>query len=129
MARWYEHEWVDLGTELLDRQIVDPEGLSVAKVDDLELHLADDGTISVGDILVGGSALVGRLNGWAMRLAGAFRIAGEAGQPHRIQLRDILRVDSAVMITRHAADAVESPIEHRLDEIIKRIPGSGHAGV
>ena len=54
--RWHGRERIDLGTELLDRQIVGPDGEAVGKVDDLDLTRRDDGTIEVAELLVGAFA-------------------------------------------------------------------------
>ncbi len=65
----------DLHLHLLDRQIVDPDGRMVAKVDDLELTEAADepGTYYVTGILVGplalGPRLGGRLGHWMAAVA------------------------------------------------------------
>ncbi|MET3962430.1 sporulation protein YlmC with PRC-barrel domain [Marmoricola sp. OAE513] len=56
-------EHLDAALHLLDRQVVDVEGLAVCKVDDLEITLyADGGAPAVTRILVGPAALVPRLS-------------------------------------------------------------------
>lgn len=130
-ATWHGRDWIDLGTQLLDRQIVDPGGVSAGKVDDLELSERDDGRVVVSQLLVGDRALAGRMRGTARRLISlVLRLIGESGSPQRIALSAVLRVGSAVMVTETAAGAALSPVEDRLrTKVIERIPGSGRASV
>jgi hypothetical protein len=58
-----EARWLDAALHLLDRQVVDREGLMVCNVDDLELAEDGDHGLSVTGILVGPAALWPRLSG------------------------------------------------------------------
>jgi sporulation protein YlmC with PRC-barrel domain len=54
---------LDAVLHLLDRQVVDRDGLMVCKVDDVELTIAAEGTWEVTGLLAGPPALVPRLGG------------------------------------------------------------------
>ena len=80
---WHGRDRIDLGTQLVDRQITAPEAESVGKVDDVELTYRDDGTLEVTALLVGASLWAGpvgeaRLVAWGrwvvdpLYLTGAF---------------------------------------------------------
>ena len=58
-----DHDAFDAALHLLDRQVVDVEGLLVCKVDDLEVSFYDDGSPpAVTRILAGPAALVPRMS-------------------------------------------------------------------
>jgi len=63
-----ERSSIDAALHLLDRQVVDRDGLMVCKVDDLEVSDPGDGSLAVTGILTGGAALFPRLShhlgGW-----------------------------------------------------------------
>jgi sporulation protein YlmC with PRC-barrel domain len=63
-----EGPWLDAALHLLDRQVVDADGMMVCNVDDLEITETTRGDLSVTGLLVGSAALVprfsGRLGGW-----------------------------------------------------------------
>ena len=67
-----EHAWLDAALHLLDRQVVDSEGMMVCNVDDLEVTDRGSRELSVTGLLVGPAALVprlsGRLGGWLGRM-------------------------------------------------------------
>lgn len=131
MVEWHEFRWLDLATQVLDRQIVDPDENSLGKVDDLELRERDDGRIEVVELLLGDRVLAGRLEHMSRRLMSQFlRLIGESGEPRRIPITAVLRAAPAIMVTRSAAKFAVSPVEERLRRsVIARIPGSGHASV
>jgi sporulation protein YlmC with PRC-barrel domain len=54
---------IDAVLHLLDRQVVDRDGLMVCKVDDVELTVSTDGTWEVTGLLAGPPALVPRFGG------------------------------------------------------------------
>lgn len=85
---------------LMDRQVIDCDGLLVCKVDDVELAAYDDGGVGVTGFLAGSAVLIprlGRIGGWLLTLwleMGAQRAGREI--PWRIDLMDVDSVDSAV---------------------------------
>jgi sporulation protein YlmC with PRC-barrel domain len=122
-----ERRWVDLGTELLDHQIVDPDSMSVGKVDDLDLRVQADGRIEVTALVVGTSALLSRIGLAGKFLRWLMSHWGGPDEPRLIPLHQVTGVGSAVHVTAEAASAARSPTEERVRRaIIQRIPGAGH---
>lgn len=129
MTDWSGRERIDLGTELLDRQIVDPDGVAVAKVDDVELRTREDGRLEVSALIVGTAALRRRLPrwGWLLVRAGA-ALAGGPSEERRVPVAAVTDADSDVVTTKAGAERAASPAEDRLRRhIIGRIPGARHA--
>jgi sporulation protein YlmC with PRC-barrel domain len=115
---------------LLDRPLVDREGTSIGRVDDLELDLAADGGLPVvTGVLCGQAALarrfhprLGRALEWARRIQDP---AVEPG-PARIPADRIIRMGTEVQIAVDRDDAPTSSIEHWLvREVLGHVPGSG----
>jgi sporulation protein YlmC with PRC-barrel domain len=117
-----------IGFDLLDRQIVDREGLPVGNVDDVELAVAEDGSLTVSALLVGAQA-------WGRRLGG--RLGDSiAGLTSRLQRRtptgpiripiDLVRGTGAAITLSVSRDLlVEPELEAWLrDHVITRIPGA-----
>lgn len=129
MSTWHERDIMDLLTDMIDREIVDPDGVPVGRVDDLELRRRPDGRIEVAALLTGTSVLQSRLPRWAARLINVFvRVSGGLDEPRRIPLEAVTQVDTTVSITAAAAEAAESPAEDRIRrKVIGRIPGAGDA--
>jgi sporulation protein YlmC with PRC-barrel domain len=123
---------LDLHLHLMDRQVVDPDGRMVCKVDDLELELDAAGRPYVTAILVGPRALgprVGsRLGRWMAAVAA--RLAGpDRPIPPRIDFALVTEIGSAVKVARRVDELDVAPLEgwvHR--HLVGRIPGSDHAG-
>jgi hypothetical protein len=86
---------------LMDRQVVDSEGLLVCKCDDLELEQRDDGTLGVTALLVGPPVWVPRVSSW---LGERWRRLGAAQsdrlRPYRIDLADIEEVTQEIRLRR-----------------------------
>lgn len=129
MSEWHGKSWVDLGTGLLDYQIVDPEPLPVGKVDDLELRRREDGRLEVTALVVGTTALLPRLHTWVARpLSWVMRLFGGPDEPRLIPLDQVTGVEAAVEVTKEASREAGSPSEQRLcRHVIQRIPGAGNA--
>lgn len=116
---------------LLDRQIVDRDGLPVGKVDDVELGRADDGGLYVAALLTGEQALGPRLGGvlgrW-MTAAGS-RLDLDRRGPRRIAYDLVASVESAVILSIKRDLLTEPELETWLNEhLIGRIPGADRAG-
>jgi hypothetical protein len=120
----------DAELHLLDRQIVDPDGFPVAKVDDIELVVRADGRLAVAALLCGPGALGPRTGGrpgrWTTAIWRRLR-PEEDPRPGRIDAELVTGTDSAV----HVAATVD---ELRVDglerwvrrHVVDRIPGAGH---
>jgi hypothetical protein len=96
---------VDAVLQLLDHQIVDASHAMVANVDDLELTLAEDGTLEVTGLLTGAPALVPRLSGGTGRaLQRLWHDLGvehaERDRPGWISLRSVRTISSEVVLDR-----------------------------
>jgi sporulation protein YlmC with PRC-barrel domain len=120
--------------ELLDRQIVDPDGRLVGKVDDLELELpeagAGDGALPVVTaILTGPGALAGHIGGSVGNWLAAVerRLNSPGPDPSRIGFGTVKAIGSAVEISE-PREHLESNRGERWvrDVIIAKIPGAGH---
>ncbi len=59
----FEDPWLDAALHLLDRQVIDVDGMMVCNVDDLEVTEEDDKQLFVTGLLVGPAALWPRLSG------------------------------------------------------------------
>jgi sporulation protein YlmC with PRC-barrel domain len=123
----------DLQLHLLDRQVVDPTGRMVAKVDDLELTPSEDdpGTLYVSAILTGplalGPRLGGRLGWWAAAIARRLSPAADP-EPERIDFSLVQDIGSAVTLAVRHDQLRVAPLERWLGaHLIARIPGSGHS--
>ena len=121
----------DAVLHLLDRQIVDPDDLLIAKVDDLELTRRDDGRWAVSAILTGPGALGPRLHGRLGEWVGAVwrRLYPDADPaPGRIPISDVIDIDSAVTVARHRDALQIDGLEIWVREhVVGRLPGSRHA--
>jgi sporulation protein YlmC with PRC-barrel domain len=125
--RWNGHERIDLGSQLLDRQIIGPNGEAVGKVDDLELHRRADGSLEVTALLVGVSVLRERTPrgaDWLLRMGQ--RLTGGPDEPRRVGLEQVTDVRSEVRVTAAGAEAAANPAERRTRKFVARIPGAGH---
>jgi len=120
---------VFLGFHLLDRQVIDRDGLLVGKVDDVELSTDDPPRVAA--LLLGPVALGERMGGWLGRtIAGVARRARAAGDrdPIRIPYDQVAQVDTAVHLRIRRDLLPEPALEEWLREhVIGRIPGADHA--
>jgi sporulation protein YlmC with PRC-barrel domain len=119
---------LDLHLHLLDRQVTDPNGRFVCKVDDLELDIGEDGHPYVTAILVGprvlGPRIGGRLGHWFAAIAA--RLA-ETDHPPKIDFRHVKDIGDDIDVDLSRTELAVDPFERWVDDhIIARIPGSGH---
>lgn len=117
-----------LGFDLLDRQILDSEGLPFGNVDDIELAVAPDGTLSVAALLVGaqvwGRRLGGRLGDTIEGLAARLQRRTPPG-PIRIPIDLVRETGAAITLSVSRDLLVEPELESWLrDHVIARIPGA-----
>ena len=122
---------IQLGRQLLDRQIVDATGRLVGKVDDVEFAVDADGFPYVAYLLSGQRALGQRIGGRVGRIltAVADRFTDDPpARPLRIPIADVDRVDSAVRLRPTARELPPQPAEAWLRRhLIDRIPGADRA--
>lgn len=121
---------LDADLHLLDRQIVDPDGRMVAKVDDVELTDEGSGGLVVTALLTGPAVLGPRLRGRLGELVVAVwrRLCNDADPgPGRIAMSDVVEIDSAVHVSRRRSDLDVDGLETwARDEIVTKLPGAGH---
>jgi hypothetical protein len=118
----------DAALHLLDRQLLDPDGRLVAKVDDLELAERADGRLVVTAVLTGPGALAPRLHGRLGELVGSVwrRLhPSEHPRPGRITMADVVRIDSAVHVARRRDDLAVDGLERWVrSHVVDRLPGA-----
>ena len=124
---WYrdpDGRAVDARLHLLDRQILDSDGVPVSTVDDVELSGPGLGEPAGGSdpprvvSIVVGTAVLARIFGGRI----------PRSQWERIPWRDVARLGSALDLLVHADDLDASWVERWVrDRIISRIPGGRHA--
>lgn len=115
---------MDAVLHLLDRQVVDLDGLLAGKVDDLELTEYADGSLVVTGLLLGPAALVPRLGGrLGSALLGAWGRLGltRAGRlvPGWIGMDRVAALNSEVRLSVPRADVVQ-PQPPALPGTVKR---------
>jgi sporulation protein YlmC with PRC-barrel domain len=123
---------LDIGFDLLDRQILDRDGRAVGKVDDVELAVAVDGTLSIAALLVGAQAwgrrLGGRLGNIITGLASRLQERTPPG-PIRIPIDLVREIGAAVTLSVSRDLLVEEELEAWLREhLIGRIHGAHAEG-
>jgi sporulation protein YlmC with PRC-barrel domain len=124
---------IDVGLEVLDRQIVDPNGRLAGRVDDLELVFPEEGTGPpyVVAIISGPGALArrlgGRLGAWIETALGRLQDQRPA-HPARLPFSVVKRIgnDVEVSVTRETleSDRLERWVAKH---VIGKIPGAQHA--
>jgi sporulation protein YlmC with PRC-barrel domain len=120
---------IDLQLHLLDRQITDPDGRLVAKVDDLELEIDESGQPYVTAIVIGpralGPRIGGRLGHWFTAIA---RRLADTDRPPIMDFAHVVEIGDDIKVSTKRSDAGVDPFERWVDHnVISRIPGSGHA--
>jgi sporulation protein YlmC with PRC-barrel domain len=106
---------IDGAFELLDRQLLDAEGLMLGKVDDVELTQTDEG-LTVTAVLTGQVALLHRLGGslgneMASKYVQLRPSETNRARPWRIPMGDVERLDSALHLRVDRAESVLRDIE------------------
>jgi hypothetical protein len=120
----YPGRVLDARLHLLDRQVLDRDGVPVTTVDDLEL----EGPPSLANTRIGPQPprLVALLNGSVL----ATRIFG--GRPpssrlQRIPLESVDRIETVLSLSTAAEEEVATWTERWLrDRVIRHIPGGSH---
>jgi sporulation protein YlmC with PRC-barrel domain len=111
---------IDIGLQVLDRQLLDKDGRRCGNVDDLAIEGGAGEVPEVVAILVGPgywaqrAGLIGRLAGW---IGGGRRV--------RVDWSDVRRIDSAVELTRSATELGLGRGDDRVRPYLDKIPGAG----
>jgi sporulation protein YlmC with PRC-barrel domain len=119
---------VDAGLELLDRQLVDPDGRMAGNVDDLELRFPGQGPPAVSAILAGPGALAdrigGRLGSTVARIHERLRDCHIEG-PARIDIGLVRSIGSDIELSVANEELETHRFERWVrDAIVAKIPGS-----
>jgi sporulation protein YlmC with PRC-barrel domain len=127
-----EARTLDLQLHLLDRQVLDTEGEFVCNVDDVELDVDETGRPYVTGILVGARALSRRFGGrfghWMYAIARRLS-EDRSEEPPRIDFAQVTEIGNVIKVARRRDELDVTPLEDWVREnVIKRIPGSHHAG-
>jgi sporulation protein YlmC with PRC-barrel domain len=121
----------DLRLRLLDRQVVDPDGRPVCKVDDVEFARGETGAWEVSALLSGPLALGPRLPGLFGRwvVAVGRRLSRQpAPRPRRIPFERVTGIAASVTVDRRRDELGIAALEDWVREhVIDPIPGSRHA--
>jgi sporulation protein YlmC with PRC-barrel domain len=116
---------IDAGLNLLDRQVLDTGGVSVGKVDDLEVTADDDGRLRVTGLIVGPWALSNRFGGVIGRL---FTLLFGDDDATVIPLDLVEKRDTAIHLRIHQDDLGLAQSEHWVRRhIVAKIPGANNA--
>jgi sporulation protein YlmC with PRC-barrel domain len=117
-----------IGFHLLDRQIIDRDGLDIGKVDDVELAIDDAGNMTVVALLAGPVALGPRLGRWLGAVVTGIAIRWHPQpdpDPIRIPYDLVADVGPAITLSVRRELLVEPRLEVWLREhLIRRIPGN-----
>lgn len=117
---------LDAALHLLDRQVVDLDGLMAGKVDDVELTVRE-GRLEVTGLLTGPSALLPRLGGRSLSQLWSFTSPTRVHRdvPGWIDLAHVVEVgsDVRVRVEREGLVVPQPPaptgvVRHRLDEVL-----------
>ncbi|GAA1960151.1 hypothetical protein [Microbacterium deminutum] len=124
---WYrdpDGRGVDAQLQVLDRQMLDPDGVPVSTVDDVELsgielgEAVDHSTPPTVSALLVGAAVLPRIFGGRM----------PRSRLDPIPWDDVTRLDTVIELAVHADDLDATWLERWFrDVIIARIPGGRHA--
>jgi hypothetical protein len=122
---------IDAGLRLLDRQLIDADGMLAGKVDDLELTMPAEGPPYVTAILAGPGSLSRRVGG---RLGAKIEALhrrlhpSEAPGPASVSWGVVTDVGSSIRLSVGKGSLPVDTLEQWAREhIVDRIPGSDHA--
>ena len=106
---------IDIGLQVLDRQLLDKDGRRCGNVDDLAVE---------GDEVV---AILAGPGWWAQRAGWVGRLAGWIGGGRRVRVpwSEVKKVDAAVELGRPATELGLGRGDDRLRPYVDRIPGAG----
>ena len=120
---------LDLDLHLLDRQVIDNEGLLVCKVDDIEFERGTDGSLYAAAILVGPRALSRRIGSRLGRWIYSIAERLSTDKMPRIDFAIVSDIGSAITLSTNRESLRTAPLEDWVRQyVVERIPGSHHAG-
>jgi sporulation protein YlmC with PRC-barrel domain len=118
------------GLELLDRQLIDPDGFLAGKVDDLEFEFDDEGVPTAIAILSGPGALAGRVGGrlgrWIAVLHRRLQDEPDA-RPARVPFELVTGIGTDVTLAARRSELESNHSEDwARDVIVSKLPGARH---
>lgn len=119
---------VQLGKHVLDKGILDRDGLRCGKVDDVVLELAEDGSPPVVVAFVAGPLAFSRtVGGWATRVARlAYRLVGVRDPaPVEVTWDRIRAIDVVVHLDCDSEGTRLQALPDATRRIVETLPGSG----
>jgi sporulation protein YlmC with PRC-barrel domain len=111
---------INLGLQVLDRQLLDKDGRRCGNVDDLAIEGNPGEVPEVVALLVGPGY-------WAQRAGRIGKLAGWIGGNGRVRVPwgDVAKVDAAVELKRAATELGLGRGDDRLRPYLEKIPGAG----
>ena len=111
---------IDIGLQVLDRQLLDKNGRRCGNVDDLAIEGGAGEEAEVVAILVGPGY-------WPQRAGFLGRVAAWIGGGRRVRVdwKDVEKIDSAVELKREATELGLGRGDDRLRPYLEKIPGAG----
>lgn len=122
---------LDVGLELLDRQVVDVDEVLVGKVDDVELRgSSGDGPLELTALLLGTQAYGHRIGGTIGRwiAAAGSKLAG-TDEPIRVPMAQVREIATSIHLAVRVED-LERPVRPDRwlrDHLVRWIPGAHRA--
>ena len=115
--------------DIMDRQLIDRHDRFAGNVDDVELEVGEDGTLSVAALLAGPGVLARRmrfrrLGPWLEQFA-RWAVPADGDDPARIPLNRVADIGSAIRLSLDHEDMATMATERWFrDNVIDHIPGS-----
>ncbi len=121
-----------LRLDLLDQQVLDSTGRPIGRVDEVEMDVADDGSLGVLGFRVGGAALGHRLDGAVGRaMIGTCRQVADHEASPELRIGELSEWSPRLTLTRALAELPGvAGLERWLGvRLVSRVPGGGDARV
>lgn len=117
---------LELGRDVLDKQLVDRRGVRMGKVDGILLRLHADGPPEVAWLEVGAAPLLERVSGRLADAASALarRLGVGSGEPLRITPEQIVRFGRELHVDVDASRTNAFAWERWLRRFVEKVPGA-----
>lgn len=117
---------MDVVRDLLDKQVLDRNGLEMGRVDSVIVEMRDDGSAVISAIEIGLISFAERLSPSIGRLARAMEtvLGVERDRPVRIPFSKIISLEKDVKVDLAAAETPVTALERRARRWISSLPGA-----